>query len=149
MAVACNTVDDDRIPYAPVRISFSTQAMWETFGVTGAVQSRSFVRDQGLPAGFPYTDLTYTGFGGVLLCGDIHGNAVAYDLACPVERSRTTLIIVDQDAVNAFCPKCGSIYDIYANFGIPLAGEAAQRGYALKRYSVSQGTQTDYRLISN
>lgn len=146
---ACHSVNDDRIPYAPVRIPFSTQAMWETYGVTGALDHQRFILNDGIPANFPFTSLTYTGFGGVLLCGDIHGNPVAYDLACPVERERNVRIIVDTEAANAYCPKCHSIYDVFSNYGSPLAGEAAQLGYGLRRYSVSAGLQGEYRVITN
>lgn len=141
--VACHSVDDDRIPYAPVNIPFNTPAMWETCGVTAALQHRSFQRDRGIPSNYPYTSLTYTGFGGVLLCGDIMGNPVAYDLSCPVERNRTVLIIVDEESANAYCPRCGSVYDIFSNFGVPLAGVAAQKGYALRRYSATRTAITN------
>lgn len=134
---SCNQVDDDRIPYSPVNIPFASLAMWETYGVTGALQHRNFILDRGEPSGYPYNSFSYTGYGGVLLCGDIHGNPVAYDLSCPVERNRSVLIVVDDDAVNAYCPKCHSVYDVFANYGIPLSGEAAEHGYALRRYQAS------------
>lgn len=146
---ACRTVDDDRIPYAPVRIPFTTQAEWEVYGVSGALDSRRFILEQGLPANYPYTSLTYTGFGGVLLCGDIHGNPMAYDLACPVERSRDIRILVDNDAANAYCPRCGSVYDVFSNRGAPVSGEASQKGYGLRVYKVAPGQQNEAWLISN
>lgn len=143
----CRTMDDDRIPSAPVRITFQTQSQWEVYGVRGALDSRSFIKQDNVPANFPYTSLMYTGYGGVLLCGDIHGNAVAYDLSCPVERSATVRIKVDNDANNAYCPKCGSVYDIYTNYGHPLSGKAAQEGYGLQRYIVAGGMQGEYMTI--
>lgn len=146
---SCTTVNDDRIPTAPVNVTFSTTAMWEVYGVTGALQYRNFIKDKSVPTGYPYTALTYTGFGGVLLCGDIHGTAVAYDLACPVERERSVLIIVDEEAVNAYCPVCHSVYDVFANNGIPLAGKAAQLGYGLRRYHVHPSTGNAAYVISN
>lgn len=146
---ACHTVDDERIPYAPVRIPFSTQAEWEYYGVTGALDWQRFIREQGIPANYPYTELTYTGFGGVLLCGDIHGNPVAYDLSCPVERSRDVRVEVDNEQANAYCPKCGSVYAVFNNNGAPLSGPATQKGYGLTRYSVGRGQQNEAWLISN
>lgn len=146
---ACQTVDDDRIPYAPVRIAFTTQSMWETYGISGALDYKKFILDDNIPSNFPYTSLSYTGFGGVLLCGDIHGNAVAYDLACPVERTKSVRIVVDETAANAYCPKCQSVYDIFSNNGVPLSGDAANKGYGLKRYYVGSGTQGEYMEIRN
>ncbi len=144
----CQTVDDDRIPSSPVRIAFQTQSQWELYGVSGALDSKIFIKQDRIPNNFPYTSLTYTGFGGVLLVGDIHGNPVAYDLACPVERSASVRITVDHEANNAYCPKCGSVYDIYTNYGHPLSGQAARDGYGLQRYIVSGGMQGEYMTIS-
>lgn len=146
---SCHSLDDDRIPYAPVRIPFATDAMWEIYGVPGALQHKRFIIGEGMPAGYPYTSLTYTGFAGVLLCGDILGNPVSYDLSCPVERSKTVMIIVDEEASNAYCPKCHSVYDIFSNYGVPVAGEAAERGYALRRYAVTTGMQGEKFIITN
>lgn len=146
---SCQTIDDNRIPYAPVRIPFTTQASWETLGVTAALEYRNFILSQRVPSNYNYTSLTYTGFGGVLLCADIHGLPVAYDLSCPVERSRDVRIIVDMEHINAYCPKCHSVYDIFSNNGVPLEGEAARLGYGLKRYKVVDGSQGVYRTIVN
>ena len=147
--LGCHTVDDDRIPYSPVMIRFSTQSMWEIYGVKGALDYQRFIINDNIPSNFPYTALSYTGFGGVLLCGDIHGNPVAYDLSCPVERSRTVRIIIDETASNAYCSKCGSVYDVFSNFGVPLSGEASRLGYGLRRYDVTSGTQGDFKVITN
>lgn len=147
--VSCHPLDDDRVPYAPVNIPFATDAMWEIYGVTGALQHKRFIIVDGVPAGYPYTSLTYTGFAGVLLCGDIMGNPVAYDLSCPVERSKTVRIMVDDEAANAYCPVCHSVYDVFSNYGSPLAGEAARNGWALRRYGVGPGLQGEKWLVHN
>lgn len=144
----CHTVDDNRITVSPVKIAFQTQSQWELYGVSGALDTRRFIKQERLPANFPYTSLTYTGLGGVLLAGDIHGNPIAYDLACPVERSASIRIIVDTEANNAYCPKCGSVYDIFTNYGHPLSGKAAQEGYGLQRYIVAGGMQGEYMTVS-
>ena len=148
---ACHTIDDDRIPYAPVRIAFNTQADWEVYGVTGALDSQRFIKYENTlyPPNFPFTELTYTGFGGVLLCGDIHGNPVAYDLSCPVERSRTVRVVVDTQKMNAYCPDCHSEYGVFDNNGAPLSGKALSNNYGLRRYSVTRGMQGEYRVILN
>ena len=146
---ACHTLDDDRVPFAPVRIPFSTQAMWEIYGVSGALDVKSFILSEGIPSNFPYTSLTYTGFGGVLLCCDIHGIALAYDLACPVERNRNVKVEVDVTKASAYCPHCGSVYDIFSNQGAPIDGEAARLGYGMKRYTVNSGANGEYKVIVN
>ena len=66
---ACDTIDNDRIPAVPVNIIFSTVATWDTYGVTGALDSRRFIltRTEREPRNFPYPASSSTGFGGVLL----------------------------------------------------------------------------------
>ena len=146
--IGCETIDNKRIPASPVHIPFQTISMWEIYGVPGALDSKRFIIEEGQPQNFPYTSMMHTGFGGVLLCGDIHGNAVAYDLSCPVERQRNIRVLVDLEKNNAYCPKCGSVYDVFSNYGVPLSGEAARLGYGLRRYTVREGIQGEYRLIS-
>lgn len=145
---ACHHIDDDRIPPAPVRITFNSVAEWNIYGTPGAAESRRFIKSQRIPANFPYTALTETGFGGVLLCGDVYGAPVAYDLACPVEMKSETRIIVDNDALNAYCPVCHSVYDIFSNYGHPVSGIASERGYGLQRYYVGAGPAGEYMVIS-
>lgn len=145
----CDRVDSDRLPAMPVNIVFQTVGVWDYYGVPGALETRRFIRTQKeqLPADFPYTVSTYTGFGGVLLCGDLYGNPVAYDLSCPVECRADVRIEVDRTGNVAYCPVCGSTYSIFENYGSPLSGLAAERGYGLQRYKVRMGANP-YCLIS-
>jgi len=103
---ACHTIDDDRIPVAPVNIVFNTVADWNIYGVAGAMDYRYFIRDLRKPSNYPYTAMTYTGFGGVLLVSDVMGNPQAYDLACPVEADKNVRVEIDDEFL-AHCPKCG------------------------------------------
>lgn len=144
---ACHTLDDDRIPPMPVRLVFNTVADWNVYGVTGALDHRRFIKEERVPSNFPYVALSQTGFGGILLVGDVNGAPRAYDLACPVECKRDVRIVVDTEANNAYCPKCRSVYDIYTNYGHPLAGEAAERGYGLQQYYVGAGSQGEYMVV--
>lgn len=144
---ACETVDDERIPYAPVNISFATVGEWQLYGVAGATDTRRFIKSERVPTNFPYTDYAQTGFGGVLLVGDFEGVPHAYDLACPVERTASVRINVDLDAMAGYCPKCHSTYDIF-RLGTPLSGEAAEKGYALTRYRVGSAANI-YMRITN
>lgn len=145
---ACHTLDDERIPAVPVRVAFNSLSEWEYYGVTGAMQHKRFILQDHIPADFPYTAISRTGYGGILLVTDIHGVPVAYDLACPVERKPDIRIAVDDDANVAECPHCHSTYDIYSNLGHPLSGEAARQGYGLSRYYVGPGLQGEYMVIN-
>lgn len=145
---ACHHLDDDRIPPAPVLIQFNSVADWDAYGVPGAMSWRRFIKNEREPQNYPYTAMSATGFGGVLLCGDINGNPVAYDLSCPVECRSDVRVAIDPEALVAECPRCHSTYDVFSLWGHPLSGEAAERGYGLRRYSVHPGGQNEYRVIS-
>jgi hypothetical protein len=146
----CHTLDDDRIPPSAVTVVFQTIGDWESYGVGGALQYRRFIKKESIPSGYPYKAIEYTGFGGVLLVCDYYGNPCAYDLACPVECKSNIRVQVDNDLHIAVCPQCGSSYYIFENYGHPYGGEAAERGYGLRRYSVVKGgTGTEYMLITN
>lgn len=146
-AISCDKVDDHRTPYAPVYIPFTDQGVWDVYGVNGATLTNRFIKPQGIPQNFPYTDLAQTGFGGVLLAGDYNGTPRAYDLSCPVEVRRDIIIYVDEEENVGVCPECGSTYDIF-NAGGPLSGPAAQHGYGLTRYNVEPGNNI-YMVITN
>lgn len=147
MTAGCDKLDDDRIPPAAVRVAFNTAADWELYGVPGAGSYRYFIKEERIPANFPYTSLTYTGFGGILLVGAANGEAVAYDMACPVECKASVRVAVDHESNTAKCPKCHSEYDILTNYGHPRSGEAANQGYGLKVYNVAPGSQGEYMVI--
>lgn len=146
--ISCNSVDDDRIPVYPVYLQFATQADWEVHGVSGACTYKRYIKSEKVPSNFPFTALTETGLGGILLVSDIHGTPYAYDLACPVECRKDVRIIVDEELQKARCPKCGSIFDIYTNYGYPVGGDASIHDYALQRYYVGPGAQGQYMIIS-
>lgn len=144
----CNSLDDDRIPAMAVNISFPTVAQWDIYGVSSALDHRRFIPEQGLPKGFFYTATTYCGFGGVLLVGDVLGTPMAYDLACPVECKASVRVNIDSESNLAECPVCHSTYDVFSLQGHPVSGEAAQKGYGLRRYHVGPRNGV-YMLISN
>lgn len=148
MLAACHRLDDDRIPPAPVRLVFNTVAEWNTYGVSGALNHKRYIKSERVPSNYPYTALSQTGFGGILLVGDVLGAPRAYDLACPVECKADVRIVVDEDALNAYCPKCHSVYSIFTNYGQPLAGPAAEYGYGLRQYYAGAGQQGEYMLVT-
>lgn len=144
VVASCNQVDDDRIPSVPVYINLSGAGMWNSYGVSGVGISRNFINWQGevSPAGFPFTANTYVGFGGVLLIGGVDpftaepNVPLAFDLSCPVECKQTVRVAIDSDNLEAFCPVCGSRYDVVTAGGAPVGGPAltGRYKYGLRRY---------------
>lgn len=144
----CDSVNDDRIPYAPVRVTFSTVGVWNTYVKTGATSVNRFIKQDKIPTNFPYTALDETGYGGLLLVGDILGEEQVYDLCCPVEVRPTVRVYVPANETYARCPECGSTYEVFTNYGMPLSGPAARAGYALKRYHIVNGGPGEYKVIT-
>lgn len=155
LGAGCTSLDNKRIPPMAVRLQFKTVGDWNTYGIAGATSTRSFVKSLQIPAGYPYTALSATGYGGLLIAGQFtySGDPLAtppmvYDLACPVEVKPSVRIEVDRDKNIAVCPQCGSTYDIF-NFGQPLSGPALDNRYTLKRYKVTAGGNSgDYLTIT-
>lgn len=156
--VACNQVDDDRIPSLPVYINLSGAGMWNSYGVSGVGISKNFINRDGVisPSGFPFTATTYLGFGGVLLIGGVDPFTsepyvpLAYDLACPVECKANVRVYIDSDNLDAVCPECGSHYDVVIAGGSPVAGPAltGEYKYGLRRYICDPSMQGGY-IIHN
>lgn len=146
---ACNNDNQNRIPYATVRLSFLTPGEWGLYGVSAACTYNEFVKPSIKPSGFFYTALSETGYGGVLLVANTLGEPMAYDLSCPVEAQRNIRITIDDENKIGICPKCGSTFNIYYH-GDALSGEAAQNRYSLKRYRVLMpGPQNEFAYITN
>ena len=141
-STGCDSIDEDRIPAYPVQINLNNPGLWNVYGVAGYGQHRDFIRQTGTPANFPFTETTYTGYGGVLLIMGMDpysaGNVVplAYDLSCPVERRENIRVYVDDETLEAICPVCESHYDVCMAGGSPTAGPAltGHVKYALQRY---------------
>lgn len=148
LSVGCDRLDNQRIPPAPVNIPFASVGDWNVSGIGGALDHRRFIKEQLIPANYHYTAISATGFGGVLLVGDVNGQPAAYDLACPVECKRDVRVAIDTEAMVAECPVCHSTYDVFSLGGYPLTGPAAEDGYGLRRYNVGSG-RGDYMIISN
>lgn len=143
----CQGVDQNRIPNMAVNISLSDVGIWNTYGVSGFGSFRYFIYSPSgsvQPVGFPYNYKSATGFGGVLLIegldpfNNLGAYPLAYDLACPVERKADIRVKIDTENYVAFCPECGSIYDVTMAAGAPISGEAAtgKYKYSLRMYRV-------------
>ena len=142
LTCGCKSVNDDSIPVTPVNIVFTTPAMWDLYGVNGALQYRYFIPSEHKPAGFSYTAGSHAGFGGILLVCSYMGEPRAYDLACPVERSQTVRVAINSDNL-AECPGCHSTYDVFSLSGHPVSGPAANDGYGLRPYHVHRSTTSE------
>lgn len=138
MLSGCHHIDNKRLPMAYVNITFYTPGEWVLYGVSGAAQFKYFIIQDKVPAGFPYTAMSATGFGGVLLCTTYAGVPVAYDLACPVE-CRANVRVYINDEFEAECPMCHSRYDVFEKYGYPIGGKAAEEGFGMEIYNVSPG----------
>lgn len=139
VSVSCSKTDDERIPVTNVHLSIS-QAAWIRYGIHGAFEHVYFIKQRGIPTGYPYVAFDETGYAGILLVtgGGGESDLKAYSPACPVERDNLVLIEITTDDEHhpiARCPKCGSTFDAF-NYGTPLSGEAAQRKFSLSPYSI-------------
>lgn len=144
---SCHHIDNHRLHVSYVNLTFWTMGEWDLYGVTGAGQYREFNLRDKKPAGYPYTAMSGTGVGGILLCTTWLGVPVAYDMACPVECSSTVKVFVNED-YQAECPKCHSRYDIFEQAGLPISGPAAEDGYGLEVYRVGPGAQGQYMVVT-
>lgn len=123
-----------------VYIDLSSQGLWDTYGVEGFGQYNMFIftSNTRVPAGFPYSYNSATGYGGILLIsgqrfsGDVQ--PLAFDLSCPVERLPNVRVYIDNNTLDAICPDCGSHYNVVEANGAPLSGPAEAMHYALTPY---------------
>lgn len=132
---SCETVDNMRIPSLNVFLDLSNQGLWNTYGVSGYGTCKFFNKEKRIPGNFPYTERSATGFGGVMLVYGINGPS-AYDRACPVEADKNTVLSFDTGNLEAYCPKCGSRFNVCEADGAPVFGTAVERKYGLQRLKV-------------
>lgn len=140
---ACTKIDDKRTPAYMVNIRLNSAALWSTYGVSGmGSDCRTFIRAKQIPKNFPYTANTYTGFGGVLLImgydftTQSYGVPVAYEMSCPVETRNDVVVSYDTKTFEAYCPKCGSRYNVMEGGGAGCSGPALEKKFGLTRYHV-------------
>lgn len=153
---ACNTVDDDRLPTMPVNISLSPDAMWISYGAPSYGDFRYFIKSERQPQGYPYTDRTATGFGGVLLINGVNpytseaGVPLAYDLSCPYERKPDIRVRMEGDGMllEAVCPKCGSHYNVMEAGGSATSGPARDEKLGMTRYECVRSQYGGYVVIN-
>lgn len=144
---SCGEVNDERIPAMSVNVELSNPGYWDIYGVHGLGQSRRFIKSDRIPADFPFTAMTFTGFGGILLVTDLENNPLAYDLACPVEVSPTVRVQFNSGNLEARCPQCGSVYNVCEYQGSAVSGIAYDRKYGLRRYRVLPAATGGYNIV--
>lgn len=153
---SCDAIYDDVIPAMPVNINLTNSGTWNTYGVAGYGFFRYFIKYPGtvLPAGFPYNQTSYTGYGGVLLISGMDPYTgetnvpMAYDMSCPVERSQTVRVYIDTSNLDAVCEVCGSHYNVVEGAGAPLSGPALSgpQKYKLKKYRCLYSPEGGYYI---
>lgn len=146
----CKSSDYERVPLMGVELEINV-AQWSTYGVFGYGDNRNFIRSERIPAGFPYTASSYTGFGGILLIsgtedGFDYNSVLAYDLACPVEVPKISRVYIDSETFDAVCPQCHSRFNVCEGSGRPIAGPAYDYRYDMRKYRVSSGQMGGYTV---
>ncbi len=147
LTVSCGEVNDERIPAMSVNVELSNPGYWDIYGVHGLGQSRTFIKSERVPADFPFTAMTFTGFGGILLVTDLSNSPIAYDLACPVEVDPKVRVEFSPDNLEARCEKCGSVYNVCEYQGSAVSGIAYDRKYGLRRYRVLPASTGGYNIV--
>lgn len=153
--VGCNAIDNTRIPALAVNIRLDNIGLWNTYGVAGFGQYRYFIKENREPSNFPYTETTYTGYGGVLLIGGMDpftaetNVPLAYDMACPVECKQNIRIFIDESTLEAVCPQCMSRYDVITAGGAPVDGPALTGAvkYRLQPYKCLLSVNGGYTIV--
>lgn len=144
LSTGCEKINNDRIPPVETNLIFYSIGDWHQYGVAGAGEYRQFIKQNGIPAGYPYKVSEATGFGGILIVCDPNGEYYAYDLACPVECRPEVRVQPDNNnplAGMVKCPKCGSVYNLFA-MGTAAEGEAVKAKYGLRSYFIAVGSPT-------
>ncbi len=134
--VSCTDVSDkNRIPWREVNIDLYTMGYWTQYGVHTAGMYRVFRVEDRIPASYPFTAKTRTGYGGVLIYNTPYGNVCVFDLSCPVEHKASIRVTFDENTNEAVCSKCGSRYELMEGTGSPISGEAVKDNVWLTKYT--------------
>lgn len=133
-ALSCTKTEQDPFPYG--RVNLELDLTFEDKDLNGVMAYKTYILGQ--TSGLSATE--FTGVGGVLVYHDVYGYS-AYDLACPYERHPNIRVEMDEDAINAICPKCGSAFNVFEASGAVVNGPATQ---GLKRYNTHQNGNKIY-----
>lgn len=123
-ALSCTKTEHSYFPSYPVYLELDLT--FEDKDLNGVMAYKEYIL--GKTSGLGATERT--GLGGVLVYHSVDGY-YAYDLACPYEIQASVRVEMDDDAIYAVCPKCGSKYNVFEGYGSLVEGPAGQ---GLKRY---------------
>lgn len=127
MLTGCN--DESSIPDAPVYVERNTLSEAQALRTMGGYVE--------IIAGTKASDRL--GYGGILIYHTLSDNICAFDMSCPVEKSRTIRVHIDDTGIHTTCEGCGSSYDVSFGSGSPISGSATE---GLKKYQVQTAGTT-------
>lgn len=103
-ALSCSKTEHSYFPSYPVYLELDLT--FEDKDLNGVMAYKEYIL--GKTSGLGATERT--GLGGILVYHSVDGYH-AYDLACPNETQVSVRVEMDDDAIYAVCPKCGSKYN--------------------------------------
>lgn len=116
---ACTNSEDNYFP--SYRVNLELDLTFEDKALNEQMAYKTYILGQ--TSGLGASEMT--GFGGVLVYHGLNG-IVAFDLACPYEQKRSIRIEVDSTKLNAVCPECGSVFNIWEGTGTYISGPATR-----------------------
>lgn len=122
--VGCNDNVISSIPDFPVYLELNLTTTYPTF-------KNSYLKFLLFKQGVFVTDRI--GYGGILVYTGFDGSYYAFDMACPYE-AKQNIRVYPNNAGQAVCEGCGSVFDIGYGIGSPSKGLAKE---ALKRYKAT------------
>lgn len=120
---ACEDIDRSAIPDSPVYLERNINAE--------AIELRTIGGYKTYPSPVIFGDAV--GYGGLVVIYGFNEQYYAFDLACPNEVDREVRAMPN-DAGQAVCESCGSVFSIGYGSGNRLSGPATE---GLRRYNVS------------
>lgn len=130
--VACDDIDKSSIPDTPVYLERNINSEAMELRTIGGYKTYTTIEKYG----------DAIGFGGlVLICSFSNDGYHAFDLACPKEVDRNVRV-VPNNAGQAVCPTCGSVFSIGYGSGNRVSGPAKEglRKYQITTYTTVSGT---------
>lgn len=120
---ACDDIDKSSIPDSPVYLERNINSE--------ALELRTIGGYKVYTTPEQYGDAV--GYGGLVVIYGFNEQFYAFDLACPLEADRN-IRVVPNDAGQAVCETCGSVFSIGYGSGNRVSGPAKE---GLRRYNVS------------
>ncbi len=137
-----NVMTENPVPDAPVSLNINIMQDAPILNVPGgylsirdtivAGQRLQLVSQGGSETVGQFKYGEYIGFGGIVVFHTFDDHFAAFDLCCPNELKRTTVVEPNM-AGSAVCPVCGTTYDIGFGTGFVSSGPSK---FPLKQYTV-------------